>query len=182
MRGTKRAAVAIAVVALGAVSCGTSDVGGGGNLAVPVAPRPGGTGPLSAEFVRTDLGDAAEAAGVPANAPDYGRANAAPDRISSCGVGFMGFSDATAKVDMARYETVLRELHRRGWKTSKKREERKDKAGKAFTAKDGFEQRGWRLVTEYRDGPKPDGEGATIKLLGLDQACLKAGEFKEPTV
>ncbi|MET9468030.1 hypothetical protein ABZY44_25170 [Streptomyces sp. NPDC006544] len=65
--------------------------------------------------------------------------------------------------------------------TTQKREERKDKTtGKTFNARDGFEQRGWRLVVEYWEGVEGAG-GTKISLIGLDDACMKANGFKEPT-
>ncbi|MFB7467327.1 hypothetical protein ACFCZ1_28220 [Streptomyces sp. NPDC056224] len=183
MRKTKWAAIAVTVIGLGATSCGTNTASTTDNASVPVAPRPEGTGPLPKAFVITDLADAATAAGVPDNAPEYARgyAEAPADSRLTCGAAFAGFADETTKVDMARYETVLRELRKRGWTPAQKREERKNKTtGETFNAKDGFEQRGWRLVVEYWEGVE-GAAGTKISLIGIDDACMKANGLKAPT-
>ncbi|MGT2532729.1 hypothetical protein ACU4GG_40970 [Streptomyces nojiriensis] len=58
--------------------------------------------------------------------------------------------------------------------------QRKDKDGEVFDAKDGFAQRGWRLVAEYRDGVK-GASGASIRLMGMDDAYMKANGYQAPT-
>ncbi|MFD7555502.1 hypothetical protein ACFV9E_13340 [Streptomyces sp. NPDC059835] len=183
MRRTTWAPIAITVIALGATGCGTNTADSTGHASVAIAPRPEGSGPLPKKFVTADLADAAAAAGVPDNAPEYARGytEAPADSGRSCGAGFAGFADEATKVDMARYETVLRELRKRGWKQAQKREERKDKvSGEIFNAKDGFEQRGWRVVVEYRKGAE-GGVKSKIHLIGIDDACMQAGGFKAPT-
>ncbi|MFI5666193.1 hypothetical protein [Streptomyces sp. NPDC051704] len=178
MRRTKWAAAAMVFIGLGAVSCGTSDAGTSGNAEIRVAPRPEGTGPLTKDFVRTDLEAAVTAAGLPANAPEYARGyeRAPADSQLSCAVGFMGSQDGTVKVDVARYEAVLRELGKRDWQQEKKPERREDKAGKVFDAKAGLGQRGWRLSAEYRTSEN----GGTVRLVAFDDACMKAHGAQAP--
>lgn len=172
MRRMKWAAVAIAVIGLAAAGCGTSEGGAKGGNAVPVAPRPEGTGSLTKDFVRADLDAAAAAAGVPANAPKYalGYEQAPADSQLSCAVGFMGSREEKAKVDVARYDAVLRELGKRGWQQEGEPQRRKDKSGKPSDAMVGLGQRGWRLTAEYRSLDN----GGTIRLLAFDDACMKA--------
>ncbi|MFF1409753.1 hypothetical protein ACFVX6_08145 [Streptomyces sp. NPDC058289] len=173
----KWAAVATAVIALGAVSCGTSDSGTGGagsgaasaSASAAVSPRPAGTGPLTREVVRTDLDTSAAAAGAPANDPDYLRTSEAASAVS-CAVAFKGFGTDAVPVDLARFEATVRELGKRAWKEAGKAEQRKDEKGEVYVSKVLLEQRGWRVVAEYRGAPS----GGTIGLLAFDNACMKA--------
>ncbi|MCX4681142.1 hypothetical protein OG413_38725 [Streptomyces sp. NBC_01433] len=182
MRRTKWATVAVAAIALGAAGCGTSDAGteaAGADVAdaevaaTPTSPRPKGTGLLTKEVVRTDLDTSAADAGVPANAPEYGRMSEGTPADSppqSCGVAFKGFGTETTPVDVARYEAVVGELGERDWQQPQKRYERKNMDdGVINEARTVLNQRGWTVVAEYRTFQK-DG---VITLSAFEDACLK---------
>ncbi|MFJ7256901.1 hypothetical protein ACIQWV_31075 [Streptomyces sp. NPDC098085] len=173
MRSTKWVAVTIAVIALGAAGCGTSDVGTGGAAApVSVSPRPKGTGPLTKEVVRTDLDASATAAGVPANAPEFARVyeGASAGSPQSCGVGFKGFGSKATPVDVARFEAVVGELRERDWQQPQERTERKGvDDGVIDEARAVLKQRGWTMVAEYRTS----GEDGGITLMAFEDACMK---------
>ncbi|MFG2987214.1 hypothetical protein ACGFYQ_39270 [Streptomyces sp. NPDC048258] len=171
MRRTKWAAVAIAVIALGAAGCGTGDAGTEGEVA-PMSPRPSGTGPLTREVARTDLDTAAAAAGIPANVPEYAGMNedAPAGSPRSCGVAFKGFGTETTPVDVARFDAVVRELRKRDWEQSGKRTDRKDvKDGVINQAQVTLKQRGWTTLAEYRTAL----DGGVITLLSSEDECMK---------
>ncbi|MEV6075178.1 hypothetical protein AB0L80_08760 [Streptomyces sp. NPDC052069] len=175
VRRTKWAIAAVAVIALGAAGCGTSDAGTEVD-ATPKPPRPQGTGVLTKEVVRTDLDASAADAGVPANAPEYGRtsedapAGSAPQ---SCGVAFKGFGTKTAPVDIARYEAVVGELRERDWQQPQERYERKGPDdGVVDLARVVLNQRGWSVVAEYRTFQ----EDGVITLTTFEDACVKEND------
>lgn len=169
MSRTKWAAVVTAVIALGATGCGGT---GSGAASVAVSPRPQGTGPLTREVVRTDLDTSAAAAGAPATDPEWAETNenAQPGSLSSCVVAFRGYETDAAPLDHERFEATVRELGRRGWKKVGEPEQRKDKKGEVYTSRVLLDQRGWRVVAEYRDGPS----GGTISLPAFEDACVEA--------
>ncbi|MFD9421964.1 MULTISPECIES: hypothetical protein [unclassified Streptomyces] len=175
MRRTKWATVAVAVIALGAAGCGTSDAGTEVD-ATPKSPRPKGTGVLTKEVVRTDLDTSAADAGVPANAPEYGRMSddtPAGSASQSCSVAFKGFGTKTAPVDIARYEAVVGELRERDWQQPQERYERKDADdGVVNLARVVLNQRGWSVVAEYRTFQ----EDGVITLSAFDDACVKKND------
>ncbi|MFZ3472122.1 hypothetical protein ACODT3_15795 [Streptomyces sp. 4.24] len=166
MNRTRRAVMATAVIALGAVSCGAGDT----SAAVP--PRPEGTGPLARDVVRTDLDTSAAAAGAPENDPDWLSMSekASPDSAKSCAVAFKGFGTEAAPVDLDHFEATVRELRKRDWKQAGKPEQRKNKRGEVFNSRVLLDQRGWRIVAEYMDAPM----GGTLGLMAFDNACMKA--------
>ncbi|MCX5129976.1 hypothetical protein OG898_28365 [Streptomyces sp. NBC_00193] len=170
MSRTKWTAVMAAVIALGAAGCGGTGAGAG---AVAVSPRPEGTGPLTREVVRTDLDTSAAAAKVPATDAEWAAMpeDAEPGTLSSCVVAFKGFETDAAPLDHERFEATLRELGRRGWKQVGKPEQEKDKKGEVWTSKVLLDQRGWRIVAEYRDGPTGK---STISLPAFENACVDA--------
>ncbi|MGW1771306.1 hypothetical protein [Streptomyces sp. NPDC002104] len=170
MSRTKWAAVMAAVIALGAAGCGGT---GAGAASVAVSPRPEGTGPLTREVVRTDLDSSAAAAKAPATDAEWAAMpeDAEPGSLSSCVVAFKGFETDGAPLDHERFEATLRELGRRGWKQVGKPEQVKDKNGEVWTSKVLLDQRGWRIVAEYRDGPPGNG---TISLPAFENACVDA--------
>ncbi|MFB7293700.1 hypothetical protein [Actinacidiphila glaucinigra] len=166
--------MAVAVMALGAAGCGTGDAGTEAS-ASPVSaspqPRPAGTGPLTKEVVRMDLDSSAVDAGVPANVPEYGGMNedAEPGSPRSCGLGFKGFATKTTRVDVARWEAVVRELRERDWQQDGEPETHKgDSSGKVFEVRVALKQRGWTLVASWDD--VRDG---VITLNAFDDACMK---------
>ncbi|MBT2443889.1 hypothetical protein J7E93_28095 [Streptomyces sp. ISL-36] len=173
MRRTKWAAMAVAVIVLGAAGCGTSDAGTGVAAApVPTSPRPQGTGPLTKEVVRTDLDTSAAAAGVPANASEYARVpeDASAGSPRSCVVGFKGFGTEATPVDVARYEAVVGELRKRDWQQPRDRKERKGvDDGVIYEAQVVLKQRGWTMVAEYRTAP----EDGVITLMAFEDVCMK---------
>lgn len=111
---TKWAAVAAAVIVLGAAGCGTGNASTGAS-ALPPSPRPKGTGLLTKEVVRADLDTSAADAGAPASVPEFAGMNedAEAGSLRSCGIGFKGFGTETTTVDVARYDAVVRELRER---------------------------------------------------------------------
>ncbi|MFI5860548.1 hypothetical protein [Streptomyces sp. NPDC051546] len=123
--------------------------------------------------MRTDLDTSAAAANAPATDPEWASTSegAEPGSLSSCVVAFKGFESDAAPLDHERFEATLRELGRRGWKQIEKPEQVKDKKGEVWTSKVLLDQRGWRIVAEYRDGPTGNG---TISLPAFDNACVEA--------
>ncbi|MFE7245830.1 hypothetical protein [Streptomyces sp. NPDC057580] len=177
MSRTKRAAaVAAAVVALGATSCGTSNTGAGtgtGATAAPMSasPRPTGTGPLTKNVVRTDLDTAAADAGLPANAPEFADVNAdAPaGSAQACGIAFKGFGTKATPTDTARFDKVVDELRERDWQQPGDRTEYKGTDGAVYEAHVVLKQRGWTMGAEYRNA----GEDGVITLMAFDDTCMK---------
>lgn len=169
MHRTKWAAVAAAVIVLGAAGCGTGDAGTGAS-ALPPSPRPKGTGLLTKEVVRADLDTSAADAGAPASVPEFAGMNedAEAGSLRSCGIGFKGFGTETTTVDVARYDAVVRELRERDWQPAQEPEKRKGKSGAIYDAHDLLKQRGWTMVAEYMDL----GDGV-ITLMAYDDACMK---------
>ncbi|KPI15399.1 hypothetical protein OV450_2537 [Actinobacteria bacterium OV450] len=159
-------AAAAAVIALGAAGCGAG-AGGAGEAAAPASPRPEGTGPLTKEVVRADIGDSAAAAGVPASALEY-----APNRADgqpSCAVSAKGFGSKSASLDATSLDVAVRALGAREWRQSQGRTERKGKDGSIGEARVLLTQRGWSMVAEYRYF----GEGGVITFTAFDDACMK---------
>ncbi|MFF3257007.1 hypothetical protein ACFYWP_39905 [Actinacidiphila glaucinigra] len=173
MRSTKWATVAVAVIALGAAGCGASDSGTEGAAApvlAPPQPRPQGTGPLTKDVVRTDLDTSAADAGVPANAPEFGGMNEDAEAGSprSCALGFKGFGTKAAKVDVARWESVVGELRERDWQQAREPDKRRGPDGVVYDARVVLKQRGWTMVAEYLSS-----QVGVITLLAYDDACMK---------
>ncbi|MFD8643756.1 hypothetical protein ACFV14_26065 [Streptomyces zaomyceticus] len=168
MRGTKRAAVAMAAVMITAVGCSSAD-NGAGDPKPPTSPRPQGTGPLTESVVRADLDTSVADAGVPANAPEYGEHRGSADSPLSCGVYFKGFGTDTASVDLARFEQLVGELRERAWQQPEQRTERKDLDGAIGVAEVWLSQRGWRMSVEYRSPP----DEGVITVKAYDTACLR---------
>ncbi|MEV6163019.1 hypothetical protein AB0L71_14020 [Streptomyces sp. NPDC052052] len=165
--------MAAATIVLGAAGCGTSDADAGvAATSAPAPPRPKGTGPLAKEVVRTDIDTSAADAGVPANAPDYGRTyeDASDGSPQSCSVGFKGFSTKTTTVDIARYKAVLGELRERDWQQPQEQKEHKEvRDGVVHVARVPLKQRGWTMVVEYRASPVDN----VITLAAFEDACMK---------
>lgn len=172
MRRTKWAAAAAAVIALAAAGCGTSDAGTGTAAApAPLSPRPGGTGPLTKQSVRTDIDTSAADADIPANAPEFATMNedAPAGSPRSCSLGFKGFGTKTTAVDVAHYEAVVRELHERDWQQAREPDNRRDPTGVIYEARVVLKQRGWTMVAEYRTVA----ERGVITLAAFDDACME---------
>ncbi|MFG2867561.1 hypothetical protein [Streptomyces sp. NPDC048338] len=185
MSRTKKAAVVIAVIALGATGCGTNatSTGAGATAAPPsaartVSPRPAGTGPLTKDVVRSDLDTSAAGAGLPANAPEFAGMNedAPAGSPRACGVGYKGYSTKIAPVDTARFDRMVGELRGRDWQQSGERTERKGKDGAVFEARVILKQRGWTVVTQYR-ALRQEGD---ITLMAYDDACMKKNGGADP--
>ncbi|MFD9303022.1 hypothetical protein ACFWCB_10155 [Streptomyces sp. NPDC060048] len=164
MSRTKWAAVAVVVIALGAAGCGGGT--GSGAASGPVSPRPEGTGLLTREVVRTDIDTSAAAAGLPATDPEW-RKMGEERKPGQCLVPFKGFYTEAVPADPARFEAAVRELGRRDWQDAGKKEQKKDKKGKVYEATIVLEQRGWRIVAEYRE------IHGTIGLTAFDIACAQ---------
>ncbi|MBT2452129.1 hypothetical protein J7F03_34750 [Streptomyces sp. ISL-43] len=164
MSRTKWAAVVTAVIALGAAGCGSGT--GAGAASGPVPPRPEGTGPLQREVVQADIDTSAAAAGAPATDPEW-RKVGEEGASGLCVVPFRGFFTEAIPADLARFEDTVRELGRRDWKDAGKKEQKKDKKGKVYESLVVLEQRGWRIVAEYKE------VHGTIGLTGFDIACVK---------
>ena len=179
----------IAVIALGAAGCGTNATGTGTgtgtsataappSAARTVSPRPGGTGPLTKDVVRTDLDTSAAGAGLPANAPEFAGMNedAPAGSPRACGVGYKGYSTKIAPVDTARFDKMVGELRGRDWQQSGERTERKGKDGAVFEARVVLKQRGWTVVTQYR----ALGQQGDITVMAYDDACMKKNSGADP--
>lgn len=174
MRRTKWAAVAVAVIALGAAGCGTSDAGTEGAVTpISTPPRPKGTGPLTKDVVRSDVTASAAEAGIPANAPDWGSGyeDAPADSPRSCAVSFKGFGTEATPVDVPRHKAAVNELRERDWQETRTETERNDRGDRAIhTRRTVLKQRGWTLVATYQTFDK-NGE---ISLTAFEDACMKA--------
>ncbi|MEE4490154.1 hypothetical protein [Streptomyces sp. BE230] len=176
MRRTKWAAVAVsvAVIALGAAGCGTSDTDAEGAAAAPISttPRPKGTGPLTKDVVRTDINTSAADAGIPANAPEWGRGfeDAPADSARSCSASFKGFGTEATPVDVDRHKTVVDELRERGWQQTRTAKERNDRGDRQINMSQAIlKQRGWTVVATYRTFD----ENGVITLTAFEDACMK---------
>ncbi|MFG2597729.1 hypothetical protein [Streptomyces sp. NPDC048462] len=175
MSRTKWAAVAAAVIALGAAGCGTGAAGAGATAGgKPTSPRPEGTGPLTYDDVRTDLTTSAADAGVPENEPGFGqRVHGAPSDgpPRACAAGFKGFGSTSTPFDLVRFQALVGELRERDWQRSRERDP-KARAAHGET-RVVLKQRGWTLVANYLDVP----EEGVITLSGFEDACMeKDGE------
>lgn len=167
MSRTKWAAVAAAVIALGAAGCGTgaADTGAAAG-AKPASPRPEGTGPLTKKVVRGDVDASVADAGVPDNAPEFGQLDqegASKDSVRSCAVAFKGFGTKATRVDLTRFEAVLSELRERDWR---QRPKGADMGSQTVVV---LKQRGWTLVASHMDMP----DEGVITLWAYDDACMK---------
>ncbi|MGW0120648.1 hypothetical protein [Streptomyces sp. NPDC003327] len=173
MYGKKRAGAAAVALAVGLGITGCGSVRAGAEAPSSVAPRPGGTGPLTRDVVKADVEGAAADAGVPANAPEYGemldRAPADSARPTCGAVAFKGFATEDVAVDLDRYEKVLGELAERSWLNLGKGRGHEEKDGVVHVAQHTLTQRGWTLVAEHR----PAGSGGVITLTAFDTACAK---------
>ncbi|MBO0917068.1 hypothetical protein J1C73_22980 [Streptomyces laculatispora] len=164
MARTKWAALAIAVIALGATGCGT----GAADTGAVAAPRPEGTGPLAKKDVRADLDTSVADAGVPDNAPEFGRdaqEGTSGGSPRSCAVAFKGFGTDTTSVDLTRFEAVVSELRERDWQQPREDLKGADAVGETRVV---LKQRGWTLVAGYMDIQK-----GVITLLAAEDACMK---------
>jgi hypothetical protein len=147
----RRAAVAIAVIVLGATGCGKSDTGTEATTTpLSAAPRPKGTGPLAKEVVRTDLASAAADAGVPANDHEYARPfeEAPVGSPPSCAVAFRGIGDKKAPLDFEGFKAVVGELRERDWQQSGVLRERETLDGVIGEAHAILKQRGWSVTAQ----------------------------------
>ncbi|MGN5633901.1 hypothetical protein [Streptomyces sp. AC154] len=167
MSRTKWAALALAVIAVGAAGCGTDDAGTEAPAPSSAAPRPEGTGPLPEKAVRADLDSSAANAGVPDNAPDYARSTEerTDDSLASCGVAFKGFGTKTTPVDLTRFEKVVSELRERDWQPPRENRKGTDAVGETRVV---LKQRGWSMVASHMDIQK-----GVITLLATEDACVK---------
>ncbi|GGT26530.1 hypothetical protein GCM10010222_80420 [Streptomyces tanashiensis] len=172
MSRTKWAAVAIAVITLGAAGCSKSDASTGA-IAAPVSasPRPKGTGPLTKEVVRADLDTSLSDAGAAANDPEYARrleegpASSPP----SCVVVSRSIGNETTPLDFARYKAVVGELRERAWQQSGGLRERENLDGVIGDASATLRQRGWIINAQYGTAQ----EKSAITLMAYDDACMK---------
>ncbi|ROQ23612.1 hypothetical protein EDD98_7562 [Streptomyces sp. PanSC19] len=172
MSRAKWATAAIAVIALGAAGCGKIDTSTGATSAPALAsPRPKGTGPLTKEVVRTDLGTSLSDAGVPANDPEYARkleegpAGSPP----SCVVVFRSIGDKTALLDFARYKAVVGELRERAWQQSGGLREHENLDKVIGDAVATLRQRGWTMDAQYGTAQKK----SAITLMAYNDACMQ---------
>ncbi|GAA3396150.1 hypothetical protein [Streptomyces roseoviridis] len=168
-RRTVSAALAGLALTLGAAGCGAEDEAA---KTPPPPPRPAGTGPLTKDVVRADVDGAVAAAGLPRNAEDYGQlADKGSGRLpAACSLAFKSFDEESTPVDLSRYDTVVGALRDRAWQPAGERKERKARDGTVGVAEQLFEQRGWFMVTEYREAA--DGQGV-VTLRAHDIACVK---------
>lgn len=174
MRRIRRAAVATAVIVLGATGCGKGGTGVETTTTpVPAPPRPKGTGPFTKEFVRTDLESSAADAGVPANDHEYARPfeEAPAGSPPWCAVAFRGIGDKKTPLDFEDFKAVVGELRERDWQQSGGLRERENLDGIIGDAVASLKQRGWSVTAQY--GIAVDGETSAITLTAYDQACMK---------
>ncbi|MFI1654859.1 hypothetical protein ACH4ZU_07995 [Streptomyces sp. NPDC020472] len=138
---------------------------------VSVSPRPKGTGPLTKEVVRADLGTSLSEAGAPANDPEYARklGEGPAGSPPSCVVVFRSIGDETAPLDFARYKAVVGELRKRAWQQSGGLRERENLDGVIGDAVSALRQRGWTMDAQYGTAQ----EKSAITLMAYDDACMK---------
>ncbi|MER8236169.1 hypothetical protein [Streptomyces sp. NPDC094049] len=168
----------VAAITLGIAGC--SGDATGIEATAPASPRPAGTGLLAQAVVRADIASTVADAGVPDNAPDYGRmSEGLADTVASCVVAFKGFGEKGTTVDFARFEAVTRELRERQWTEDPgARKEDRTADGTVGRAETILRQRGWIMtadLSEFQD------EGV-ITLRAIDQACFKKyrGQLEVP--
>ncbi|MGG8410317.1 hypothetical protein ACM614_29045 [Streptomyces sp. 12297] len=161
---------------LGATGCG----GGGDDTdakAAAAAKSAEATGPFGQAQVKAALAAAVERAGTSEGKWTMPRPPAAagkqvePDLLE-CGMTYHTLGSETEPVTADDAVTAVEALEARGWKQGRKPEVRKYKDGRVDSTRHVLKKRGWTTVAEYRQYDPDGDELGSLKLGGMDDACI----------